>query len=898
MIVIGKMLARQSVWRERIRASLLYNMFVVLATLMVVPDAVAVDLQLTDKERAWLEAHPTVTFTGDPNWLPYEAFTSQGEYIGIVSEHLKLISESTGLSFKMSPSATWTESTEKAKQGLVDILSETDDSDLKSHLTFTKPYLSNPIVIAMSSHENYVEGITNIKDRKIALIKDYGYTAKIRRKYSNINFVTVDDIQYGLIAVSTGEVDALLCTPALCSYTISELSLNNVRITGKTEFDTSLALGVQKNLPELVSILNKAIKQISPSQQQVILDGWIKQKFEEKTDYTLVYQVLIVAIVLIAIFALWNRRLRREINLRITTENELSMAEDFLRISQQRLLLHREHTPLAVIEWNTDFEVVSWNKSAERIFGFTQREVQGQHITKNILPDIEREAVDKVWDDLLKNRGGMRSTNENITKDGRTILCEWYNTPLVNEEGEVIGVASLVDDITQRKLSEEVIWKQANFDKLTGLPNRNMFHDRLEQEVIKSNRAGLSLALLLIDLDQFKEVNDTLGHDVGDMLLQEAGRRISACVRDSDTVARLGGDEFTVILSELEDKNHIEDIAQKIIKQLFETYHIGGEVVHISGSIGITLYPDDTNDIDALLKGADQAMYAAKKKGRNRFSYFTQSLQDAAQKRLRLKNDLREALSGEQFEVYFQPIVDLHSGHIFKAEALLRWHHPERGMVSPLEFIPVAEETGFINEIGDWVFREAARWGHKWSTYFDGDFQISVNMSPVQFKAEGEAFALEWFQYLNELNLSGKNIVIEITENLLLHAETNITDKLLWLRDAGIQVAVDDFGTGYSSLSYLKIFDIDYLKIDQAFVHNLETDMNDIALCEAIIVMAHKLDLKVIAEGVETEGQKKLLAEAGCDFAQGYLYSRPVSAEEFESLLSVQHDKLASNGST
>ena len=284
------------------------------------PDA---ELGLTQAERQWLTEHPSVSFTGDPNWLPYEAFDAEGRYIGIVSEHLELISGMTGITFEMSPSKTWTESTLKAKNGDVDILSETDDSDLKSHLVFTKNYLSNPIVIAMHNRENYVEGISRIRDRKIALIRDYGYASKIRREYGGIDFITVDDIQDGLVAVSTGEVDALLCTLALCSYTIAELGLNNVRIVGKTEFDTKLALGVQKNLPLLVSILNKAIEKITPGQQQVILDAWIKQKFVERTDYTLVYQVIGVAIVLIAIFIFWNWRLSREINLRVATEIEL-----------------------------------------------------------------------------------------------------------------------------------------------------------------------------------------------------------------------------------------------------------------------------------------------------------------------------------------------------------------------------------------------------------------------------------------------------------------------------------------------------------------------------------------------------------------------------------------------
>lgn len=415
------------------------------------------DLDLTDAEQRWLDKNPTVSFTGDPNWLPYEAFNSKGEYIGIVAEHLQLIAKITGLKFQMSPSETWTESTEKAKQGLVDILSETDDSDLASHLNFTNSYVSNPIVIAMLNRENYVENLDSIKSRSIGVIKDYGYVSKIVRKYKNHKFVVVDDIQDGLVSVSTGKVDALLCTLALCSYTISQLGLNNVKITGKTEFDTKLALGVQKNLPELLSILNKAIQKITPGQRQAILDGWIEQKFIPKTDYTLAYQVIAVALVLISIFAFWNRRLSREINLRITTEEELKLAEEGLRLSQQRLVSHFENTPLAVMEWDTDFIFVNWNSAAQKIFGYTREEVIGRRAVDLILPDNVKSLVDKVWNNLLTSGGGTRSTNENITKDGRAIICEWYNTPLVGPGGKVIGVASLVNDITERIQAETAL---------------------------------------------------------------------------------------------------------------------------------------------------------------------------------------------------------------------------------------------------------------------------------------------------------------------------------------------------------------------------------------------------------------------------------------------------------
>lgn len=440
------------------------------------------------------------------------------------------------------------------------------------------------------------------------------------------------------------------------------------------------------------------------------------------------------------------------------------------------------------------------------------------------------------------------------------------------------------------KRSKALLWRKANFDALTELPNRDLFHDRLEQEIKKAVRSGLPIALLLIDLDQFKEVNDTLGHEIGDLLLQHAANRIVNCVRATDTVARLGGDEFTVVLPQLHDVLVARQLAQKIISRLAEPFYLRDEIIHISASIGITLYPADATEIVNLMRNADQAMYAAKNEGRNRYSYFTLSLQEAAQKRLHLTNDLRDALADHQFRIFFQPIVALATGRVHKAEALLRWQHPTRGMVSPADFIPLAEETRLIVEIGAFVRKKSLIWGKRWNDLNPEGFQISLNKSPAEFTDENDSVNVEIFvDELNKLGLCGENFVFEITEGLLLNADVRIHEKLMELRDAGIQVSIDDFGTGYSSLSYLKKFDIDYLKIDQSFVRNLESESNDMALCEAIIVMAHKLGLKVIAEGVETEQQRDLLSRADCDYAQGYLYARPMPPEAFEQWLTARN---------
>lgn len=487
-----------------------------------------------------------------------------------------------------------------------------------------------------------------------------------------------------------------------------------------------------------------------------------------------------------------------------------------------------------------------------------------------------------MWTALNKN-GHWQGEIWNRRKNGE-IFAEWQTINTVyNDDGSIHRHVALFSDITEKKKSEELIWAQANFDQLTGLPNRRMFRDRLTQDLKKAHRAGLGLALMFLDLDRFKEVNDSLGHDTGDALLIEAAQRISACVRESDTVARLGGDEFTIILAELDDRANVERIATEILRSLSLPFELGENVAYVSASIGITMYPDDATNLEDMLKNADQAMYVAKNAGRNRFSYFTNAMQEQALYRLHILNDLRSALAEQQLLLHYQPIVDIQTGRIHKAEALLRWFHPKRGLISPAEFIPLAEESGLIHDIGDWVFEQTVAQTLKWTTHYGSDFQISINKSPIQIQTKSER--CRWREHLSKTGLSGKNLVIEITEGVLLDHTPAVTSELLAFRDAGIQVAIDDFGTGYSALSYLKKLDIDYVKIDQSFILNLQADDNDKALAEAIVVMAHKLGLKVIAEGVETQTQLDLLKKMGCDYAQGFLYSRALAPEDFERLM-------------
>jgi diguanylate cyclase (GGDEF)-like protein/PAS domain S-box-containing protein len=560
----------------------------------------------------------------------------------------------------------------------------------------------------------------------------------------------------------------------------------------------------------------------------------------------------------------------------ITTDRQAKLALEY-ESQKNEMLLRTASDGIHILDKSGKLALMS--DSFCRMLGYTRQEMQGMHVSQWDAQWSDGQMRERL-EELLEM--GVTFETQHRCKDGSLIDVE-VNARTITMDGSTMMYCSS-RDITERKNTEKSILRHANFDSLTKLPNRSLFRDRLEQETKKSHRSGWPMALMLIDLDRFKEVNDTLGHDKGDMLLIEAARRISECVRETDTVARLGGDEFTVILSELDDTKDVDHIVRKIIKRLASPFLLGDDQVFVSASVGITLYPHDSTDIDALLKNADQAMYQAKNQGRNRSSFFTAALQEAAQKRMRLINDLRNALDGNQFRVFYQPIVELTTGSIHKAEALIRWNHPVRGMVSPAEFIPLAEETGMIVEIGDWIFQQAMLQCKQWRATHHPGFQISVNRSPAQFHHD-LSHSKEWIRYLKSIDLPGHGLVIEITEGLLLNVEGSIQDKLLAFRDAGVQVAIDDFGTGYSSLSYLNKLDIDYLKIDQSFVRNLGSSPSDMALCEAIIIMAHKLGLKAIAEGVGTEAQRDILASAGCDYIQGFLYSRPVAAEDFEQLL-------------
>lgn len=564
------------------------------------------------------------------------------------------------------------------------------------------------------------------------------------------------------------------------------------------------------------------------------------------------------------------------------------------KLRQSDEALSQTQEAIALLDDQLQYQYV--NPAFVTLFGYELSELADNQVY--LLPEGHAPSRNQIFS-TARVEGSFRGELSIETKAGQLLPTSMHVSPIKDVSGEITGYVAVFSDISEKKKAEEWIVRQANYDLLTGLPNRHMFHQRLDREVANSKETDQPFALMFLDLDNFKEVNDSIGHDAGDLLLKSVAERLLGCLRATDavgregTIARLGGDEFTIILSDFKTSNDVNMVAERILAMLAQPFQLGAHVVNISASIGVTLYPKDAEDAESLIRNADQTMYVAKNKGRDTYSLFNPSIQEASVKLREMTHDLRIAIEKEQFNVVYQPIVDLTTNKIYKAEALLRWHHPEHGFVSPADFIPVAESSGMINDIGNWVFYHVADQLKEWRETIGSNFQVSINKSPVQFYDKSNKLT-DWFDYLNELGIPGANLVVEITEGLMLDQKPEVSEKLLALRDQHVQVAVDDFGTGYSSLAYLKKFDVDYIKIDQSFVKNLSAFSEDMVLCEAIIVMAHKLGLKVIAEGVETIEQRDLLFAVGCDYGQGYLFSKPASAETIENLC-IEQNKLSNN---
>lgn len=543
-----------------------------------------------------------------------------------------------------------------------------------------------------------------------------------------------------------------------------------------------------------------------------------------------------------------------------------------------------ENTSEAIMITDENGRIFSVNPAFTEITGYSPMEILGKtpHILSSGIHD-ENFWIN-FWGDL-KTKGEWRGEIKNRKKNGEIYHEELIINAINSKDLNHQFYVAIFHDITDLKNKEEVIWKQANFDFLTNLPNRHLFNEKLKQEIKRSQRKNCLLGLIFLDLDHFKDTNDTLGHEAGDELLKEVGRRIKNSIREIDTAARMGGDEFTIILTDLQKPSDVISVSEKILNAISNPVHINNEIIYVTASLGIAIYPTDCTDQSILISNADQAMFASKENGRNRYTFFSKIMQERASARARLTNELHQALKNQEFDVYYQPIVNLQTGEIDKAEALIRWHHPSQGLLGPDNFVPLAESIGLINQMDDWLLSRVAETLRNWRNSINPRLQININKSAIEFR-NGKNVCATLVNALSKNNLTPDSIAIEITESVMMEDSQNIKDQIKILRDTGFELALDDFGTGFSSLAYLTKISVNYLKIDQAFVSRITAfDSKDAMLCKAIIAIANHLNIKVIAEGVETKLQRDWLKEIGCDFAQGYFYSQPLGENDFFNLL-------------
>ena len=548
----------------------------------------------------------------------------------------------------------------------------------------------------------------------------------------------------------------------------------------------------------------------------------------------------------------------------------------------QRMAAIMESSHDAVISTTAEGIVTSWNNGATEIYGYSAEEMEGHPISV-LEPRERRGEIDGILERIQMGEGVVRYETVRLKKNGELLEVAVSASPIRDENGELTGVASITRDISDRRRAQELIVFQAFHDPLTGLPNRALLMERLNLCLAKARRSGKLLSLLFLDLDLFKAVNDGFGHHVGDAVFQEVARRLTLCIRDDDTVARVGGDEFIVLLPEIGRTEDAAAVARKLLDAIAQPFLAGGRRIDLTTSIGVSVFPNDGQDPETLLRSADNAMARAKEKGRNNYQLSIPELTEEAVKRLTLQAGLRQAIEKDELILHYQPVLSLTTGRIVELEALVRWQHPDKGLIMPGAFIDVAEKAGMMVPLGEWVLTKAARQTKVWQTMGFPELRVAINLSPSQFHERNLVTSIR--RALTESALKPETLEIEITEGVAMEDAEVTVANLLALRSLNVGVSIDDFGTGYSSLSYLKRFPVTTLKIDRSFVSDVVTNSADAGIVRAVVAMAHGLKLNVIAEGVETKEQFAYLRENGCDALQGYWFSRPLPVDAVDTLL-------------
>lgn len=838
------------------------------------------------------QATETITVISDDNYPPYLFKDANGNAVGIVADVWKLWEKKTGVKVILLSTA-WEEAQQQLLSGHADVIEMIfRNAEREQNYSFTRAYATLPVGIYVHESMSGLASPDVLKGFTVGVQKGDGCIFKL--KEAGVTSFRLYDNYEEIIQAVLKEQEKIVCMddyPA--AYYLYRLDADAQILRAFTLYQGQFHRAVRKGDWQTLRLVEQGMAAISQAEMSAIDATWKGRHLPTDGYSKQVIWALALAMLTAAALALLAYMLRVVVK-RKTAEIDNKRKE--LELERLRLTDIIDATRAGTWEWDIQTGTCQVNHRWAAMLGYALEELpplSADAIKALTHPDDWQAALALVDRHLRGEIDFYECDIRMLHKQGDWIwMTDRGRLISRTTSGEPWIMRGTHIDITDKKQAEDVIWQQANFDSLTQLPNRHYFQQQIKEALAVATNTQQRLTLLLLDLDRFKEVNDTLGHKRGDELLSEVGQRIRQCVPQPATVARLGGDEFAIIVPEAMHED-LQALCNQLMQEISAAYILGGERVFVTVSIGISQYPEDAVHAEEMIQHADQAMYDAKSRGRNSLRYFSLAIRDALAQRVSLARDLRTALENGELRDYYQPIVSLSSGKIVKAEALMRWQHPERGLISPALFIPVAEETGEILAMGDWIFNQAAQHAKEWQSLVnDEDFAVSINKSPVQFVDQINT-SNDWAHSLRNIGLAGKRIVVEITEGLLLNPDPIVEQRLLQFRDLGIQVAIDDFGTGYSSLSYLSKFDIDFLKIDQSFTRNLNAGNESYVLCEAIIVMAHKLGLKVIAEGVETALQRDLLIDIHCDYAQGFFYSPPVPPDAFEQMLVQQSREAA-----
>lgn len=791
---------------------------------------------------------------------------------------------------------TLTQGLERLKSGEIDILVPLAYSaDREKEFDFNKVTLIANWGQIYTHKSASIQSFLDLEGKRIAVIKNNIQYIALKDMLAQFGvkpvYVEVEDFQRIFELVEQRSVDAGvvgrffgMVNEGKYKVAASPVVFNPIEVR------YAFPKGANSDLSAAIDLHLDAMKKDPHSPYHDALGKYLQLTNKHMTPIWAKWTFGIVSSLLVVIVAL-NALLRREVRRR-TEElqqecDERCRAEDALAASEKKYRELVESANSIIIRLDPSGTITFFNEYAERFFGFPKDEIIGRPILGNILPETESSGRDlsALQATMFTHSDQLLSVeSEAILRDGSRCWIAWSNRPLFDETGKLTGMLSVGNDISERRAYEQQLVYQANYDPITGLPNRNLLTDRLKHDMALLSRTKGFLGILTLDIDNFKMINETLGHDAGDQLLSAFSVRLQDVIRKSDTLARLGGDEFAILPVGLPNGEGAAVMAEKVLSSLSAPFRIAERELYVTASIGIASYPADGDTVELLLQNSEAAMYAAKSVEKNNFRFFTDDLNAKMHERLALETNLHQALENGEFILHYQPQVETSTGQITGMEALLRWQKSDGSIIPPMEFIPALEDSGLIVSVGEWVLETACRDAKTLSEQAGRSFILAVNISAKQFNRTDIVEHLEYI--LNETGLPPQSLRLELTESLLMGDSEATLERLHKLKDLGISLSIDDFGTGFSSLNYLKKLPISELKIDRGFVMNVTTNRSDAVIVNTIITMAQCLDLHVVAEGVETEEQKHFLEQQSCPTFQGFLFSKPLPIAQLTELIS------------